>query len=463
MRNLLKKLSFRMALWNVILLALSSLTMFTAIFFMLSANLLQRTDQMLRAEVTEEEALFRSEGLVGVKQDIADEDETVVSGPDGVSKRLLTPNGDVLATTVPKLWKGVSLYERSGERIAAGQVFIRSQSVATQRHRIRVASTELAEGNILQIATSLKKNDELMEDYLNISATVIAVVLILSAIVGWLTAKRAVSGVERMARTAFAIGQGDLSKRVALDGRGDEIDQLAIAFNTMVERLQLLVSELKKVTNNIAHDLRSPITRMRGLAEATLTHNEKNPDCRELAGNVLEESDYLIGIINTMLEIAETESGGAPIARVPVDVDEIARNACELFLPVAEDKGVVLRKASPDILAVVRGDAARLQRLVANLLDNAIKYTPVGGSVVLTVTATPSDVLISVADTGIGIGEKDLPHIFERFYRVDPSRSSPGYGLGLSLVQSFVRAHGGDIHVESMHGKGSTFIVRLPR
>ena len=460
-RRFFKTLSFRMAFWNATLFALSSVTMFTVIYFMLAANMLQRTDQMLRAEATEVAALFRSEGLAGVKTDITADDGTEVAVADGIFKRLLAPDGGVLATTDPKLWRGLSFHGRSAERIPAGQVIIKTQHVVGQRHRIRVASTELADGKLLQIAVSLRENDGFLEDYREVTAAVVAVVFVLATVGGWLTAKRAVSGVVRVARTAVHIGQGDLSQRVSLDRRGDEIDQLALAFNAMVERLQLLVSELKEVTNNIAHDLRSPITRMRGIAEATLARNEKNQACRELAGNVLEESDRLIGIINTMLEIAETESGVAQIARVPVDVDEIARNACDLFQPVAEDKGVRVQKASPDVPAIVLGDASRLQRVVANLLDNAVKYTPAGGSVALTVSGTSSDVLLSVADTGVGISGKDLPHIFERFYRADAGRCTPGNGLGLSLVHALVCAHGGDIRAESTPGKGSTFTVRL--
>ena len=460
--RIFKTLSFRMALWNATLFALSSVTMLTVIYFLLAANMLQRTDQMLRAEAAEVAALFRSEGVAGVKTDIIAEEAADASASDRINKRLIALGGSVVATTDPEFWKSLNLGGFGAKRISAGQVVIKTQHVDGRKEKVRVAFAELAGGKLLQIAMSLKKNDEFLEDYRQASAVVVTVVFLLATAVGWLTAKRAVSGVVRVARTAAQIGQGDLSRRVSLDGRGDEIDQLAMAFNAMVERLQLLVSELKEVTNNIAHDLRSPITRMRGTAEATLARNEKDQACRELAGNVLEECDRLIGIINTMLEIAETESGVVQIAHMPVDVDEICRNACDLFQPVAEDKDIRLRKASPDVPAVVLGDTARLQRVVANLLDNALKYTPAGGSVALTVSGTPSGVLISVADTGVGISEKDLPHVFERFYRADPSRSTPGNGLGLSLVHALVQAHGGEIRAESAPGKGSTFTVRLP-
>lgn len=459
-----KTLSFRMGLWNAVLFVLSSVMTFTGVYFILAANMLQRTDQALRAEAIEVSALLHSEGLTGIKEDITSEGGTDAMVSDGIFKQLLAPDGGVLVTTDPKLWTGLNFNRGSVEQLPAGQVVIETRPASSQRHRIRVASIKLADGKLLQLAISLRDNDTFLEDYRNVFLGVVAVMVVLATVVGWLTAKRAVSGVVRMAGTAVQIGQGDLSQRVPLNGRGDEIDQLAMAFNAMVDRLQLLVSELKEVTNNIAHDLRSPITRMRGIAEMTLANNdnEKNEACRELAGDVMEECDRLIGVINTMLEISETESGVARITRVPVDVGAIACNACDLFQPVAEDKGVRLQNVSPGVHAVVPGDAARLQRVVSNLLDNALKYTPPGESVVLTVSSTPSGVLISVADTGVGISGKDLPHIFERFYRADPGRSLPGNGLGLSLVHALVGLHGGEIRAESAPGKGSTFTVWLP-
>jgi signal transduction histidine kinase len=229
----------------------------------------------------------------------------------------------------------------------------------------------------------------------------------------------------------------------------------------MVERIQMLIKGMKEVTDSIAHDLRSPVTRMRGLAEVTLTTERLNAECEAMAGSVVEECDRLLGMINGILEISAAESGIVPLHLHKVDVSEIARDACELFQPAAEDKGITVTVEAPGP-ACVDGDLQKLQRVLANLLDNAVKYTESGGQIGISVTKDDGRVIIVMKDTGIGIAESDLSHIFERFYRADKSRSKPGSGLGLTLAKAFVSAHDGKITVTSRLGEGSTFTVNLP-
>ncbi|HEW79862.1 MAG TPA: HAMP domain-containing histidine kinase [Phycisphaerales bacterium] len=301
-----------------------------------------------------------------------------------------------------------------------------------------------------------------MERYRETFGWGLLVILALGSIVGWLLANRAMSGVKRVTRTAVRIGRGDLTHRVPVGQEGLEIHNLALAFNKMLERIQSLITELKEVTNNVAHDLRSPITRIRGIAETTLTGQQKTEAYQEMGSTVVEECDRLVIMINTMLDIAETESGVADIATAHVDVVRIAKDVYELFQPIAEDKGITLEIKGQTEHLFVLGDLGRLQRVMANLLDNAISYTDSGGKVVISIEILQSQVKISVADSGIGIYEKDLPRIFERFYRAEKSRSSRGNGLGLSLAQAIIKAHKGEISVESSLGKGSVFTIILP-
>jgi signal transduction histidine kinase len=216
------------------------------------------------------------------------------------------------------------------------------------------------------------------------------------------------------------------------------------------------------MTDNIAHDLRSPITRIRGVAEMALTGGESMDEYENMAGNTIEECDRLLEMIETMLDISELEAGAGNLARTEVDMTRVVEEACELFQPPAEDKGIaVVVEVSTG--AFVYGDIQRLQRMVANLLDNAIKYTPTDGTVTVSTDGDESKVFVEVKDTGIGISGEDFSNIFERFYRCDPSRSDFGVGLGLSLVMAIARSHAGDVAVTSSPGKGSTFTVSLPR
>jgi len=285
----------------------------------------------------------------------------------------------------------------------------------------------------------------------------------LGTLLGWIISKRAMTGVERVTNTAIQIDRGDLSRRVPIGKEGEEIKALAQAFNNMLDRIQLLVEDLERVTNNIAHDLRSPLTHIRGMAENMLTNERDIHASQEMAGAIIEECDRLVGLINTMLEIAQTDSGLARLAKTSVDIPGIIREAIDLFQPAAEDKGISLSARLPKTALTIHGDKTALQRVVANLLDNAIKFTDRGGKVVITVKEDPTRAIIEISDTGEGITPEDLPHIFERFYRGDKSRSTQGNGLGLSLALSIVRAHGGNIEVISSPHTGSTFTIRLPR
>ena len=216
------------------------------------------------------------------------------------------------------------------------------------------------------------------------------------------------------------------------------------------------------MSDNIAHDLRSPLATIRGVAEMALTTSTTEEEHKAMAGSMLEECDRLLGMINAMLDIAEAESGAGEIKLEEVDLVGVVQRACDLFEAIAEDNRVTIAAELPES-CVVYGETRKLQRMVANLLDNALKFTPPEGHVTVSLKANNGQVAIAVSDTGIGISEDDLPHVFKRFYRCDNSRAQHGTGLGLSLVKAIAGSLGGSVNVESYPGKGSTFTVILPQ
>jgi signal transduction histidine kinase len=276
-------------------------------------------------------------------------------------------------------------------------------------------------------------------------------------------ARRALGGVETVTRTARRISEGNLEKRVPVKNRANEIDQLALTFNQMLDRIETLVTGIKEMSDNIAHDLKSPITRIRGIAEVSLTSGSSLQEYESMAAGTIEECDRLLDMINTMLIISRTEAGVNQLDCQELDIANLVRDACNIFQSPAEDRGLTMVYTGPENIRIY-GDIPLIQRMVANLLDNAIKYTPANGRIDVTAsTGADQSVQIAVKDNGMGISGKDLEHIFERFYRCDPSRSQAGTGLGLSFARAVARAHNGDITVASTIDEGSTFTVKLPK
>ena len=227
----------------------------------------------------------------------------------------------------------------------------------------------------------------------------------------------------------------------------------------MVERTETILAELKTMSENVIHDLRTPITRLRTRAELAI---QEDPHCRELASDIAEECSNMLDIINTTLEISQAESGASAKMMEQVDLCSIVENIADLYSVAAEDAEISVEIDRPDQPLIVPGDKTRLQRLVANLLDNAIKYTGNGGKVTLAVSRTDDSIRLQVKDTGCGISHEDQKHIFDRFYRADASRTKPGNGLGLCLVKAITEYHNGTISVISEVGRGTSITIFLP-
>lgn len=229
----------------------------------------------------------------------------------------------------------------------------------------------------------------------------------------------------------------------------------------MVERIQALILGMREMTDNIAHDMRSPLARIRTNAESALYSAKTVEDYRVSAADTLEECDRLLQMINTTLDVAEAEAGIAELDKKEIDISAMVQDACELFEPIAEDREIEL---TPRLESgtIVLGSPQQLQRMLANLLDNALKYTSSHGRVDVEISSDEKAVVVAISDTGVGISHAEQSHIFERFYRCDQSRSQPGFGLGLSFARAVARSHGGDLQVASWQGRGSVFTVTLP-
>lgn len=335
--------------------------------------------------------------------------------------------------------------------------------VRGHRHRIRLACRRLCNGDLLAIGADMHNEDDVLERVAIAFLCTGSVVLLLSGIVGWLFTKKTFDGLERVGRTARKIASGDYSLRVAHENSGQEIETLVSDFNFMVDSAESLMNELRTVSDDIAHDLRTPLTRMIACAEAAFSGEQTISSYRNALADNAEECCSMLALINAMLEISRTESGAASLKREEFDAAALVARSVDIFRMPAERKGVALSARLPIGKTAFRGDPAKLQTLVGNLIDNALKFTPEGGSVSVELRADANALTLVVADTGEGIAEADRERVFQRFYRADSSRNKPGNGLGLAMVQAIAHAHDGRVELESAAGKGSRFTVVLPR
>jgi heavy metal sensor kinase len=267
-----------------------------------------------------------------------------------------------------------------------------------------------------------------------------------------------------MTSAANKIDARGLDQRLEIANREDELGRLAQTLNHMLDRLQRSFSQMQQFTADASHELRTPLTVIRTEAEVGLQKPLSEGETEELLANILEECQRLTWITDQLLTLSREDAGIIQPSRERVDLSTLVRDVAETMRPIAEGRGQQLT-VSGNGAAITSGDSVRLRHVIYNLVDNAIKYTPANGRVELAIQTLPNTVQLSVEDTGVGIAPEHLPHVFERFYRVDKSRSRAegGAGLGLSIVQSIVQAHGGQVQIESQPGSGTRCTVQLPR
>jgi heavy metal sensor kinase len=275
---------------------------------------------------------------------------------------------------------------------------------------------------------------------------------------------RALRPVDEIVGSAERITLRNLSQRLPVPATGDEVERLSLALNRMIQRLDESYQITSRFSADASHELRTPLTIMRGELEAILQQERLDEEETHQIASVLEEAERLTQIVEGLLAISRLDAGETQLNKDPVDLSRLAAITVEQMLPLAEEKSLALVcAATPDVM--VEANEMRLKQVVVNLLDNAIKYTPEGGKIMVRVNAEQAEAVLEVADDGIGISAEALPHVFKRFYRSEQvqARRARGTGLGLSMVQSILEAHGGSIGVESRENEGAMFRIRLPR
>jgi len=375
-----------------------------------------------------------------------------------------TPSGESLAGNVGALEPGVLDHPGWVESI-----YRRIEAPEDSEHRALVEVVEMPSGFRLLVGRDLEERERIYGIIANAGRWSFALVVVLGLAGGFFVSRRVLKRIDAMSDTARTIMAGDLTGRLPVAGTGDELDRLAENLNAMLERIEALMRGLKEVSDNIAHDLKTPLTRLRNRCEQALRSDRGEADYRAALDLTIAESDELIRTFDALLMIARAESGHARDNMADFDAAEIARDVSELYEPLADEKGIALKVEAP-LAATVRGNRELVSQALANLVDNAIKYaapetSKFNGAAAEIVVAAGGDgerVTLTVADHGPGIPEPDRSRVVERFVRLEQSRSEPGSGLGLSLASAVARLHGGELKFEDNH-PGLKSIIALPR
>ena len=456
-------LRFRFSLWVAALL-LAVLAVFSAfVYFNLRRSLLSGIDDTLRLSATQTIATANIQnGQVNFSDNLPDGSTATDLQERGLTIRILSPDGKLLEGFGP-----FSNLPVSTSGLAAGsrmQPTITTVAVSTESDPVRLYSEPILDNGqlvgVIQVAQSLGNMYDTLSHLLVAILLAAPLLVVVAGIGGYFLAARALNPIDQMTLTAQRISAEDLSARIDLPGTDDEVGRLAVTFDHMIRRLDEAFKRERRFTADASHELRTPLAAMQAIINVIRAERRSPEDYEQALDDLAEETDRLRTLTEDLLKLARSDTNET-LEFEEIDLSLLLSDLANSLQPLAEQKGLTLTTDIPERY-IITGDGDRLIRLFVNMLDNAIKYTFSGVIRVSLHRSMHDTVEASITDSGQGIPPEDLPHIFERFYRVERARGSRGSGLGLAIAAQIARAHGGDIVVRSKVGEGTTFTVRLP-
>lgn len=457
MNKIFRSIGFKIALSYTLLFSCSFMGLTVFAYLFLEAALERQDRQMIAGEVESLQAQYRTGGWDGFSRRVIEIDSYRKNNP--FFTRALKGAGRDSLIFLPQYWEDFDLttLEQMHGQTAGKWITLPN---LTKDYALEIFTAEQSDGSLFQVGISTEDRLVNLLRYKETFLVISIPLIFLAAGGGVYLSRRTLMPLRNLIHTVESIESGKMDARVRETFTGDELDELGRLFNRMIEKINLLIQGMKGALDSVAHDLRTPMTRFRNIAESALQQDHTAEAYREALQDSLDESDRILRMLHMLMDISEAEAGTMQIRIQSVNLVKLAEELVDMYRYVAEEKKILIKTDFPD-MAPLEADADRICQVIANLLDNAVKFTDPGGEVFVSIKNLPDFIQIQVADSGSGIPSEEIQRIWDRLFR-GTSATQKGLGLGLSIVHAVVHAHSGEVHVTSTPGVGSVFTVQIP-